>query len=43
MIIAEEKLVKWQKFKTAICDLTKKTAPVEFLQNSRYRKVNTAK
>ena len=26
-MIAEKKLVKWQKFKTALCDLTKKLLP----------------
>ena len=30
MVIEKKKIVKWQKFKTALCDLTKKLLPSNF-------------
>ena len=35
MMMAKQKLVKWQRFKTALCDLTEKNTSVEFRQRSQ--------
>ena len=39
MVIEKKKLVKWQKFKTALCDLTKKLLPSNFFSTQFWTEI----